>query len=216
MSTDIFDTPADSHSDDLTQAARRKKRIVLLISAAVAVVVALAIIFALFLRGGADPRIDDPPSQEEIASMDIEPLDGEFVIESVGLAMPMEEMSVVNNEINPPGFDSAYVVRDYAEPGDDERMSVIALHSLSGGDVPGNRLIDVDEQEAKVAPGEKITVGDHTYTVESAFARDKLSAQADDTLWADEPGKLLIFTCLQRPDGSASVDNIIIRATLDS
>ena len=47
-----------------------------------------------------DERLDEMPNVAQVNDMDIKPLDGDLVIESVGLAVGVEEMSVVDNVIN--------------------------------------------------------------------------------------------------------------------
>lgn len=183
----------------------------------VVVIIALCAIFIPKLFSGnekPDERLDEQPDAQQVKAMDIKPLDGDLVIESVGLSMSMEEMSVVDNVINPPGLESAYLVRDYGTPDDTSEMTVIALHSIKNGDVPGNKLIDVNKGEATVKNGDKIEVQGHDYTVETSYSQDKEAVSYDDGLWEDEPGKLLIFTCLQREEGK-SVENIIIEAQSD-
>lgn len=207
----MTNTP-EAHPEGHAQPSRRLAWII-----GGALVLALALIATLLFwpdRAEIDSRIAEPPTSDEVVEMDIAPLDGDFVVEAAGLAMPLEEMSVVDDVINPPGFDSAYVVRDYADPGDADQMSVVALHSLSGGDAPGNKLIDVDEATATVDRGQMIEIQGHNYEITRAFAQGKDAAAADDGVWEDKPGKLLVFTCLQKPDGSPSTDNVIIEASL--
>lgn len=195
--------------------ARTKK----MIAGAVGVVLVL-ILCAIFIpklfsgNEKSDERLDEQPDAQQVKAMDIKPLDGDLVIESVGLSMKLKEMSVVDNVINPPGLESAYLVRDYGTPDDTSEMSVIALHSIKNGDVPGNKLINVDEGKATVKSGDKIEVQGHEYTVKTSFSQDKEAVSYDDGLWEDKPGKLLIFTCLQREEGK-SVENIIIEAQSD-
>ena len=198
------------------------KRPVLVIVAAVVIVGALVAGFfawSSFSSDGpvdeqaVDKRLDDVPDEEEVKKMDVKKEDGDFMVESVGLSMPLSSLSVVNNTINPPRLDRAYFVRDYAKPGDKEHMSVIALHSIKGKDIPGNRLFDIDSGEPTVGDGDEVKVQGHTYVVSKVLTEDKVDASNNDDVWRDEPGKLLIFTCLQRHEGR-SVENIIIQAKL--
>jgi hypothetical protein len=193
--------------------AKKRRRIVIIAAAVLAVILAVVVAMML-LTPKADPRLEDPPSAADISDMNVKSLDGDLVVESVGLAMPLSEMSVVGGVINPPELDQAYVVRDYAQPGDTEHMSVIALHSISSEDIPGNRLIDVDSAAATVSPGDSIVVQGHEYEVTSAYTQDKESASLDNALWEDRGGKLLLFTCLQLPEGGPTVDNVIVQAQL--
>lgn len=217
MSNEVPELPEVTNVEDDEQKNNSRTKKLIVAGVALALVLILAAIFIPKMFGGdekPDERLDEMPNVAQVNDMDIKPLDGDLVIESVGLTMSMEEMSVVDNVINPPGLESAYLVRDYGTPEDTSEMTVIALHSIKNGNVPGNNLIDVDKGEPTVKNGDKITVQGHDYTVKTSFSQDKESASYDDGLWKDEPGKLLLFTCLQRDEGK-SVKNIIIEAQAD-
>lgn len=140
-----------------------------------------------------------------------------FVVPSVGLDVPLGELTMVDSTITPPGFRSAYRVRNLGvAPADADSGTVfVALHSLrGGGEGPGNSLIDVEEQTAKVGEGDRIEVAgvDYEVTGTEFVKKDRLGASED--VWADEPGRLVVITCLQRPDHTPSVDNLVVTARL--
>ncbi|MDN5587386.1 MAG: hypothetical protein L0G69_12585 [Brevibacterium sp.] len=165
--------------------------------------------------GEADVRLEEPPSEAEVEGMKIEALDGDFRVPSVGLDTGLETMSEVNGAINPPGLRNGYVVRNHGSPDHPERgTTYVAIHSVQGADLPGNSLIDVKAGEPTVEAGESITLQDHDYTVTDAYTVPKSDISVDDRVWADEPGRLVILTCLQRASGR-SVDNVIIEAIAD-
>lgn len=142
-----------------------------------------------------------------------------FVVESVGLDVPLGEVSAVRGQVTPPGFTSAYLVRNEGVGlRDASRGTVfVVMHSLRNGGVgPGNYLFDLSSGRPSVADGAEITVGSRTYRVSSSatIAKSRL-AQAQD-LWTNEPGRLVVITCLQRPAGGPSLANIILIAQLES
>ncbi|MDN5659835.1 MAG: class F sortase [Brevibacterium aurantiacum] len=163
----------------------------------------------------ADVQLEEPPSETDVEEMQIEALDGEFQIPSVGLDTGLETMSEVNGAINPPGLRNGYVVRNHGTPDHPERgTTYVAIHSVQGAELPGNTLIDVDAGEPTVEKGESITLQDRDYTVTEAYTVPKTDISGDDRVWADEPGRLVILTCLQRRSGR-SADNVVIEAIAD-
>ena len=163
----------------------------------------------------ANVVLEEPPSEVEVDDMKIEPLDGDFQVPSVGLATGLEAMSEVNGAINPPGLHNGYVVRNHGTPVHPERgTTYVAIHSVQGAKLPGNKLIDVDAGKPAVKTGEKVTLQDRDYTVTDAYTVRKDDISGDDRVWADEPGRLVILTCLQRESGR-SMNNVVIEATAD-
>lgn len=163
----------------------------------------------------AEVRLEEPPSETEVEDMKIEALGGDFQVPSVGLNTGLKTMSEVNGAINPPGLSNGYVVRNHGSPDHPERgTTYVAIHSVQGAELPGNKLIDVDAGEAAVEAGETITLQDRDYTVTDAYAVPKSDVSGDDSVWVDEPGRLVVLTCLQRTSGR-SVDNVIIEASAD-
>ena len=90
----------------------------------------------------------------------------------------------------------------------------VVMHSLrNGGEAPGNALIDVENGRARIATGEAIVVDDVAYKVVDTETVDKTQISHDQSVWADTPGRLVVITCLQRPDGAPSTENMVIEAT---
>ncbi|WP_460581589.1 class F sortase [Humibacter ginsengisoli] len=141
-----------------------------------------------------------------------------FVVPSVGLDVPLGSLDVVDGEITPPGFTSAYRVDNLGVPLSRAGTGsvFVVMHSLRNGGVgPGNYLIDVDAETSRVRPGAVIRVGGLTYTVTGSKALKKSTVPADSSLWANTPGRLVVFTCLQVPAQTESVDNLVVFAKLD-
>lgn len=157
-------------------------------------------------------QLEEPPDEAEVEDMQIEALDGDFQVPSVGLDTGLESMTEVNGAINPPGLHNGYVVRNHGTPDHPERgTTYVAIHSVQGAELPGNTLIDVDAGTAAVETGESVTLQDRDYTVTDSYTVSKTDISGDDRVWADEPGRLVILTCLQRASGR-SADNVVIEA----
>ena len=141
--------------------------------------------------------------------------DDRFVVSSVGLDVPLGALTSVDGAIEPPGFTSAYWVRDegVAPAVSSDGTVFVVMHSLRNGAIgPGNYLIDVDRSTSKVGLGATITVDDLDYTVTGTQLIDKPDIAASSSVWSNTPNRLVVITCLQRPDGSPSTQNLIIEA----
>ncbi|KZC95169.1 hypothetical protein, partial [Clavibacter tessellarius] len=135
---------------------------------------------------------------------------------SVGLDVPLGAVDVVGGVVDPPGFTSAYRVRDLGvapERAADGTVFVV-MHSVRGGGMgPGDLLIDDEAGSARIAPGAEIEVAGVDYAVGSSRAVAKGALPDDAAVWADTPGRLVVITCLQRADGTPSRDDMVIEAT---
>lgn len=151
-----------------------------------------------------DPRASATPSGH-----------GRFVAQSVGLDVPLGSLDVVDGSVTPPGFTSAYLIRDYGVSPDRAGLGAVyvVMHSLRNGAIgPGNYLIDVQHKRAKIRAGATITVDDVKYRVTGTKAVSKTQLPESD-IWTAKPNTLVVITCLQRPQGGPSVDNMVITAT---
>jgi len=140
-----------------------------------------------------------------------------FKVPAVGLDVPVGQISVVGGQLTPPGFTSVYAVRNLgttaADPG--KGTVYVVTHSLrGGGKAPGNYLTDVARQKAAVSAGESVFVGSTEYAVTRTQLVKKSDIDAQKTLWADTPNRLAIITCLEKPSGAPSTDNLIVYAAL--
>lgn len=157
-------------------------------------------------------------SSETLQQMDVvEETGARFKVPSVGLNVPLGAMTMVGNEITPPGFASAYLVRNLGvqpEKASDGTV-FLAVHSLRNGAIgPGNYLIDIENQKADLEPGVVINVDGLEYHVTGSTKVGKTDLGKEQSVWANEPGRLVVITCLQRPSGGRSLDNIVITAEL--
>jgi hypothetical protein len=91
----------------------------------------------------------------------------------------------------------------------------VAMHSLrDGGLGPGNFLFDVTTATSKVPVGALIQVAGLTYAVDGTQSIPKVDLPFTADLWTSTPGRLVVITCLQKPDNSPSDDNFVVTAHL--
>lgn len=139
-----------------------------------------------------------------------------LIVPSVGLNVPLGAMNEVDGQVTPPGFTSAYRIRNlgvaFTEPA--SGTVYVAMHSLRNGAIgPGNYLIDVATGTPKVANGAKVVAAGVTYTVSSTAKVLKKDLPHDAALWANTPDRLVLITCLQNPQNIESAYNIVTIAT---
>jgi len=140
-----------------------------------------------------------------------------FRVPAVGLDVPLGRISVAGGQLTPPGFTSVYAVRNLGTtPAAPSKGTVyVVTHSLRGGGrAPGNYLTDVTDQKAAVRAGEAVFVGSTEYTVTGAQLVRRGDIGAQTALWTDTPNRLAVITCLEKPSGAPSTDNLIIYASL--
>jgi hypothetical protein len=162
----------------------------------------------VMLEPGATPAVASTADAVDSAG-------ARLVVPAAGLDVPLAAMSTAGGEITPPGFTSAYVVRDLgttlAAPSGGTLF--VAMHALRGGGRgPGNHLQDIATGKATVEPGDRVTVGNVTYAVTGATTVGKTAIAADAGVWANTPDRLVLITCLEKPDGSPSTSVLVIEA----
>ena len=210
-------------------ATRRPRRPVALVAALVALVLvaAGAVLVVRSLNASRDAPRDmagnpvrfapgNTPAPSTIDQMQVRDADsGRLQVPSVGLDVPLGSMLAVDNVVNPPGFTQAYWVRNVGvAPADATSGTVyVVSHSVSRGRAPGNYLLNVDKGSSAVNPGDLIDVDGHDYIAQSWRAVGKTQLPAAQALWDAVPGRLVLITCLEQPDGS-SPDNLVVVAQL--
>jgi len=140
---------------------------------------------------------------------------GRLRVPSVNLDVPLGALDAVRGRITPPGFRSAYLVRDLGVTPEHAASGtvVVVMHSLrGGGTAPGNALTDVDRGRSRVATGAAVRVAGVAYTVTGSTLVDKDRIAEDADVWGEVPDRLLLITCLEHPDGSPSTQNLVITA----
>ena len=139
-----------------------------------------------------------------------------FVVLTVGLDVALDSLGVANGNITPPGFTSAYLVRNLGTTLTHSTTGTVyvVMHSIRGGGVgPGNYLQNSKTGATSLHTGNIITVGGVDYRMASSTLVLKTQLPADRNVWANIPGRLIVITCLENADGSPSTQNLIITAT---
>ncbi len=143
-----------------------------------------------------------------------------FVVPSLNLDVPLGSINSVDNALNPPNFTSVFVVRNMGVSLDnaDQGTVYMATHAIQHGHAPG----DYFQKNGQVTlnPGDIIKANNRQYAfVESQVipkkGDDGLSSHGE--LWTNDPGRLVLITCLLNPDGHSNAnDNLVIIAKLVS
>jgi hypothetical protein len=141
------------------------------------------------------------------------------VVPSVHLDVPLGAIDEVNHQVTPPGFTSAYWVRNLGtsvRTGSRGTVYVV-MHALRKGAIgPGNYLANEQTGASTVRKGAKVVVAGASYKVTGWEKIGKDQLANNKAVWSNTPGRLLLITCLERADGSPSIDNMIISATRTS
>lgn len=144
------------------------------------------------------------------------PTGDRFVASTVGLNIPLKSVPAVNGQITPAGYTSAYWITNLgvAPSKSDAGTVFVVMHSVRGGGVgPGNYLTDVRRGRSALPPGATIDVAGVSFRVTGSRAIPRDGLAGDAAVWAATPRRLVVITCLQQPDGSPSVTNMVIEAT---
>lgn len=160
-----------------------------------------------------DPGVTPEPCAS--ASPVVDPV-SRFQVPSVGLDVPLGALDAVDGQITPPGFTSAYRIRNRGVPlGDGANGTVfVVMHALRGGGrAPGNYLEDVHTGSSAVAEGASVIVDGVRYLVTGSTTVSKSTISTDTTVWANTPGRLVLITCMEHANGTPSTRNLVIYAT---
>ncbi|MFJ3392163.1 sortase family protein [Leifsonia aquatica] len=200
-------------------------RIVLLSLLGIVAIVAATYTVSTYLHEQTFPKDmnGQPVVVESVASPKnhaVPQVDGRTLrVPSRKLTVPLGELDQVDGVIDPPGFASAYLVRNHgATLGNAADGTVyVVMHSCRGGATcPGNYLIDVASGQASVPNGADVYVAGLHYRVTGSHSVYKPDVSSDAEIWQNTPGKLVLLTCLQVPAQTKSVDNMVITAQLVS
>ncbi|MDR2896587.1 MAG: class F sortase [Propionibacteriaceae bacterium] len=217
-----------------TQEPPRKRSIIPLIVAIVLIVAGIGMGVYYFMGGsiGAPPAgsfkdmegkavlPEDPIATnsaflQEAAMVADDGGDG-FVIPSINLDVPLGSINEVNGVMNPPNFTNAFVIRnrgvDLAHAADGTVYAV--THAIQGGTAPGNKL--QDHGNVTLTVGDTIKLNGVEYVYESSMQMLKGDIPNEASLWTDDPGRLIIITCVLNPKGGNADDNLILIAHLKS
>ncbi|MBP3088543.1 hypothetical protein EML15_05205 [Corynebacterium sp. sy017] len=133
-----------------------------------------------------------------------------FIIDSVGLNVPLGTLTSYNGVIEPVNYTSAFVVADYS-PGyvnSEDGSVIVVAHALDGaGKAPGNYVVDPNTGAPLANIGDRIVVGSKTYEITDQRSILKDEIPNSDLVWAEEPGVMHFITCVPHRN-----ENLVITA----
>ena len=167
------------------------------------------------MRGAAvtlDPNVTPIPTASSHA---VDDGHGRLIVPAVQLDVALGALDAVDGQITPPGFASAYLVRNAGVSVTDTAHGtiLIVMHSLrGGGQAPGNFLANAETGQPRVTTGDTINVSGTKFTTVSSRLINRTDLPTDAETWANTPNRLLLITCLQYADGSPATKNLVITA----
>lgn len=171
---------------------------------------------ALLDLDGRPVVLDDVP---DAAAADPVPTGGTFAAPRQGLEVPLVEMNVVRDVINPPTLTDAFLVRGFGSPREPgSGLVVVAMHAVRGGNAPGNAFFTMGATESPltVEVGDPLVVDGVEFAVTGSQVLGKDAAASSDAVWgrpAERDGELVVITCLQRTwEWGSAADNLVIFA----
>jgi hypothetical protein len=156
-----------------------------------------------------DPEWVDKANLEEVTGARV-------LVPERGLDYPYGEVNEVNGVINPPNFQGVFRIRTRGVDLDNAQNGTVylATHALRGiGRAPGNDLSDLENKRSSLIRGMEVVVNGVTYIYDTSFTVSSGSLGERSDLFGDGemiPGRMLIITCMQSPDGSPPTENLII------
>ncbi|MDR2997075.1 MAG: class F sortase [Microbacterium sp.] len=169
------------------------------------------------MRG--NPVVFPAPSKELLEQIDAVSSEGgiRLKVPAATLDVPVGALNEVNGVMDPPGFASAYLVRNYGANLAHATTGTVfvVMHSCRGGAVcPGNYLIDVAAGTTAVPNGTDVYLDGLHYRVTGWQKVDKPKVGAVAEIWENVPGRLVLLTCLQNKRQTASTQNMVVIAQL--
>lgn len=157
------------------------------------------------------PELPTEASPEKVKKMDIKDTKMYLSIPSVGLHNRVKRMSALKGEsLYPPGFRNTYLLRGYGTPKKKHSgTTYLVTHAIKNGLAPGNYLISMGRQKIVVHKGAKVKVDGVSYHVTQRKIMSKSDLPYDD-VWKQDDDKLAIITCMQRLNGIATENAVIV------
>ncbi len=155
----------------------------------------------------------------DLAAADLRATGGRFQVPSLGLDVPLLEMTVADGVLNPPTLTDAFVIRDPDRtPGHASRPTIVAMHAVRDGRAPGNAFFEPGavNPSVTVIPGHELRVDGVVYSIVDTEALPKADAARSPDIWGRHPDgdrRLVVVTCLQRQGGAGPAsENLVVHA----
>ncbi|MCL2736572.1 MAG: class F sortase [Propionibacteriaceae bacterium] len=164
-----------------------------------------------------DPSATEPAFMQA-ADMVVDDGGKGFVVPAVNLNVPIGSINEVDGVMNPANFTSVFWIRNRGVSMDNASQGTVYMvtHAVAGGMAPGNML--QSKQHIALNPGDKMMVNNLTYDFVEAqvIPKTEIGNAAHSDLWANVPGRLVLVTCLVRPEGGIAIDNLVIIGQLET
>ena len=162
-----------------------------------------------------DPEATEPAFQDA-SNMVVDDGGAGFTVPAIKLDVKLGSINAVDDKMNPANFTSVFWVRNVGVGLDDADKGTVYMvtHAVQGGKAPGNIL--QDKGAVTLKPGDLIQADKRTYEFVSSEIIPKTEIGNHEDLWANEPGRMLIITCVLNPHGGIAVDNLVLVAKLVS
>jgi hypothetical protein len=153
----------------------------------------------------------------DAAAAQVEEMGETFSAPAQELTVPLLSAVAVNGVINPPTLTDAYLYREYGDPRRPRSGTVVvAVHSVRGGQAPGNALVEPasgdHEPAVRVRAGDELVVAGVRYRVTATELVAKSETARDDSIWQGRSG-LVVLTCFPDPAVRlADQLNLVVRA----
>ncbi|MDR1355539.1 MAG: hypothetical protein LBJ43_04715 [Propionibacteriaceae bacterium] len=165
------------------------------------------------------PDLIPSNNEEWMQQSDLQEIAGaRFIVDSVSLNVPYGEVNEVDGVLNPPNFRGVFRVRNRGVdlPNASKGTVYLVTHSLRmGGYSPGNYLMNIWNKTWSLNVGDIISVNGTRYVADDYLLVDNTNLGSRPELWVNEPGRLVLITCMQYTDQAASRENLIILAHLE-
>lgn len=153
------------------------------------------------------------PSQAQIEQMKIGDA-GRFQAPSLDMNVPLNSMGTVDGVATPPGFRSAYLLRDHGVAPKDSSTGTtyVVMHSATKtGFAPGNYFV-TKGGKARVPSGTVVSVDGVEYAITGHREIAKTDLPNDQEVWDEsQPDRLVIVTC-QQNNGARTTNNMVFFA----
>ncbi len=155
-----------------------------------------------------DPSATSPEFMEQAQMVEDDGGDG-FVVPAVNLDVPLGSVNEVNGVMNPAGYTSVFTIRNRGAGSVENAAQgtvYMVTHAVYDGTAPGNAL--QSGGQVALSPGDIIKADNKEYRFESAEVIDKNEIGDHADLWTNDPGRLIVITCVV--DGAPNANLVMI------
>lgn len=157
-----------------------------------------------------------PPTAEEMKQVSNTGV--EFSIPSVGLYTPLGSLEEVRGIVRPTNFNNVFQITNRGVPYNktNEGTTYLAAHTLdadqlASGLAPGNFVIDAESRQPRAKIGDKVKIGNETFSITEMRREGKGVISNDENIWdGSVKGRMVLLLCFP-----SSNDNYLVIAQRD-